>query len=445
MAKWHADLPDVIDPPDNVCFLVEIPNHPDYIAAFHGTYERLSHWWAWQRDPLKQGRLAAARWREAVQATWQNIEEIGDMCPLTINVNCGGGASQCCEQNLFLVVNGELHYTDGTYQDIIDLPGGQIDNGVDAPSTDWINYTEYQAYKCNTAHEYVQDLQNTLVGIGGLLTGFSDMTYTLIRLLLTNNTVSTLLHGLVAAVFIQSTYIEAMISAILGTAEDDPGVLVTFSEVRALLDYDQMVCAIFDAGTAVEARDNLVALWNAAMVTAGVSNTVVTPTIEQDYRRIFRLLTHVDNLEIAFDATGTAETFGGYDCSACAGVQPPNDYGTWTMTVGELISGSGPYVFDGELFNNCLRVNIWFNSSDGATYLSSDTATITAIDSVGNELPNSCGGTPFITLRDQQDNILVDSNWPPSFSLPYAGVGRIQLAGDATTVTDWLISLDWTM
>jgi len=58
-------LPDVVYPPDTVCFKVNVPNERNYIAAFYGAILQLAQWYSWQWDE--------AHTRDQVAAVWMTI------------------------------------------------------------------------------------------------------------------------------------------------------------------------------------------------------------------------------------------------------------------------------------------------------------------------------------------------------------------------------------
>lgn len=64
-AKWT--LPDVIDPPDRLCFQVEVPNNIYHIAAFRGALYMLSSAIFWQDDPDHTAKDVAAVWDDILQ------------------------------------------------------------------------------------------------------------------------------------------------------------------------------------------------------------------------------------------------------------------------------------------------------------------------------------------------------------------------------------------
>ena len=63
-------LPDVIDPPDHYCVSLKVPKDQWHVAAFLGAIFELTQWTSWQRDPARQGTLAASVWRDI----WMNLE-----------------------------------------------------------------------------------------------------------------------------------------------------------------------------------------------------------------------------------------------------------------------------------------------------------------------------------------------------------------------------------
>jgi len=64
-AKWT--LPDVVDPPDRLCFEIEVPNNLYHIAAFRGALLNLASAIFWQDDPAHTAKDVAMVWDEIVQ------------------------------------------------------------------------------------------------------------------------------------------------------------------------------------------------------------------------------------------------------------------------------------------------------------------------------------------------------------------------------------------
>lgn len=61
-AKWT--LPTIIDPSDDLCFVVRVPNERYHIAAFLGALQDLGSWYKWAEDPAHRARLVAKVWRD---------------------------------------------------------------------------------------------------------------------------------------------------------------------------------------------------------------------------------------------------------------------------------------------------------------------------------------------------------------------------------------------
>lgn len=64
-AKWV--LPDVIDPPDRICFQIEVPNNQQHLAAFRGALYNLSSAIFWADDLDHTAKEVAAVWDEILQ------------------------------------------------------------------------------------------------------------------------------------------------------------------------------------------------------------------------------------------------------------------------------------------------------------------------------------------------------------------------------------------
>jgi len=61
-AQWV--LPDVIDPPKRRCFIIEVPDEPQHVAAFRGAILNLASGYQWADDPTHKAREVALVWRD---------------------------------------------------------------------------------------------------------------------------------------------------------------------------------------------------------------------------------------------------------------------------------------------------------------------------------------------------------------------------------------------
>lgn len=65
-AKWT--LPDVVDPPDRICFKIDVPNNIYHLAAFRGAIWNLCSAINWQDDPDHTAKQVASVWRDVYDA-----------------------------------------------------------------------------------------------------------------------------------------------------------------------------------------------------------------------------------------------------------------------------------------------------------------------------------------------------------------------------------------
>lgn len=69
-ARWT--LPDIVDPPDSVCFEIQVPNDKFHIAAFLGAIYDLSKPYKWANDDAHTAILVGAVWQEIFLALRRN-------------------------------------------------------------------------------------------------------------------------------------------------------------------------------------------------------------------------------------------------------------------------------------------------------------------------------------------------------------------------------------
>lgn len=73
-------LPEVIEPQENCCICIPVPNDFNHKMAFLGQLDELGYWWNWERDTEKKGREAAAVWRKIVACIREEINMSGCGC-----------------------------------------------------------------------------------------------------------------------------------------------------------------------------------------------------------------------------------------------------------------------------------------------------------------------------------------------------------------------------
>lgn len=133
-------LPDPVEPPDTVCFTIQIPNAVQYRAAFLGQINVLGVWETWDHPTngtdCVDCEQAAQLWRNAIyNATWSD--------------DCGGDMScedvaDCIENNAFVqgAIANQIETNELIKQAIFNAGGGS--NFAGAPSVPGVGLTPSQ-------------------------------------------------------------------------------------------------------------------------------------------------------------------------------------------------------------------------------------------------------------------------------------------------------------
>lgn len=80
-------IPDNPQPDELNCLLVFYPDDPMYLAALLGAITYMGTWAAWERDPDKRARLAAAAWKEANECTLDSMSCITELVTALTGIN----------------------------------------------------------------------------------------------------------------------------------------------------------------------------------------------------------------------------------------------------------------------------------------------------------------------------------------------------------------------
>lgn len=80
-------IPDNPQPNELNCLLVFYPDDPMYLAALLGSITYLGTWTAWERDPDKKARLAAAAWKDANECTLDSMSCVTDLVNALTGIN----------------------------------------------------------------------------------------------------------------------------------------------------------------------------------------------------------------------------------------------------------------------------------------------------------------------------------------------------------------------
>jgi len=90
-ARWT--LPRVVDPPDRICFQIEVPDDPFHIAAFLGAIFDLSKPYKWQNDNAHTALQVGEVWQQIFLALRRNN------CPKIAPIGAGAEVENMIRQN----------------------------------------------------------------------------------------------------------------------------------------------------------------------------------------------------------------------------------------------------------------------------------------------------------------------------------------------------------
>lgn len=314
-------LPQTINPDDDTCLIVHIPRGEEYRAAFFGQMEKLGYWWSWERDSEKRGKDAAARFRESIARTWDTWQELGDICEMDITVNV---VQQCCENNLpTIILNNNLHIGQGTIDEFLALPGGQADNGEDAPNDSWATYQGYLVDKCAYANQLADDLLLTFENLGNFGITLAGVSFAVLQTLVTTTSISGIIAGTVAASTGVWAACAAIVVLIIGLGVYGAQVYTYFESCAEELDKGTLVCAMYGATDAATARSRLLEAFGDAGVASLVEGQPGGPQFLQIWTQVAQWVMPIELMEPLFDTTDYVQNLPNSDCTSCQGVIPP--------------------------------------------------------------------------------------------------------------------------
>lgn len=94
-AKWV--LPDVVNPPDRICYKIEVPNNLYHKAAFFGALLDLASAYKWSDDPAHTAKDVALVWRQIVDDLM--VQDCEPAPPTVIGGGAEGGDENMIRQN----------------------------------------------------------------------------------------------------------------------------------------------------------------------------------------------------------------------------------------------------------------------------------------------------------------------------------------------------------
>ena len=228
-------LPEVIEPDENCCICIPIPNDFNHKMAFLGQLDELGYWWNWERDTDKKGREAAAVWRKIVACIREDLSMS----------DCGCGSSN--------PTNTRINPTTGLYE--VSYDGGvtrEPDPGSDPRSSGTLfppvagdPGDELRCTGANSALGYLQEIQ--AAELEGLQNNASIADFI------------TMLTGFLGAVGIFFAFVPGAIAALLSFVVNFFGHKIALDFENAFTEtlWDELFCILYchieDDGSYTEA------------------------------------------------------------------------------------------------------------------------------------------------------------------------------------------------
>ena len=69
-------IPAVLEPPDTICFCIELPDDREHLAAFWGALFELGKRYSWGKPLTADSETVAAYWRALMQKNYEIFEEV---------------------------------------------------------------------------------------------------------------------------------------------------------------------------------------------------------------------------------------------------------------------------------------------------------------------------------------------------------------------------------
>lgn len=306
-------LPSNIEPENDFCAKVFIPDADEYRRAFLGAYIFFGKWIAWEKDGTDKAARAAARWRDSIEETlmlWGDgcecdemteeekqelIEEIIEAMTITINnnVNCGCGC------------DGSTSSSDTYEEEDYFPPDYEVPTIEPVEPADYVQPT----VKCDRANFMMVAFRNMCLNVMQNLTVyqvFSDFW---------ELTTGALWSGYPPAYdfFLRiKTWAENKVftSQFLSAYDNN---------------HDAMVCALFSAETAVAGKSAVSAILEEFVYPN------VSPLLAMAYRDIW------ENMPISnvYDVAAVVDLPPGFDGRECCGSVPQDtNVSTWSYVSG---------------------------------------------------------------------------------------------------------------
>ena len=338
-------LPSNLVPGNDRCFVVYVPDEPEYIAAFFGSYTHLGLWNVWEKTGDNSGAVAGKRWKEAILRTLQvesivdcqfleDLLEDGDMSVnITNNVSCGqcGGSGGCsCEPT---ITPDPIQIPPEVVTELPNLPT-QNDDGINAPDG-FDDRETYLAHKCRAARELARDIIQTLgnfATLSGVLGALGAYALGLLITAPASAFVASLLLPLISVGLSAAAAIAIVGAALMFLIAGGVGMMVYFNNLEASLatKIDELTCVLYTASSGAEARAGVIQFINEDVAELIFDDAGDKEVFSRAIESILGAILAPNIFKVLF-ATGVAvtewltERDDGFDCAECT----PPTLGSW--------------------------------------------------------------------------------------------------------------------
>lgn len=146
-------IPDTLEPTENICICVPVPNDRGHIRAFLGQMYQLTRWWTWERDAAQSGAILGRVWLDIYECISAEVEAI-----MTNGCGCGCNDEPLKEQ---MLPDGSLEVSED---------GGATwrpaERNEDPRTNGSLNRVPEDAGtdegKCAAANSFVSSIENTI-------------------------------------------------------------------------------------------------------------------------------------------------------------------------------------------------------------------------------------------------------------------------------------------
>ena len=314
MPRTLHRLPEVINPPNDRCILFFVPDDPAYLQAFFGQIGQLARWHNWQRDSAKLGAQVAERFLQSYHESIAfNLGVDFDMCPLTLNITCGtcGNSPLQYEPNTDA---GQL--PQDVIDDILNIPGGLVDDGINPPTANFPDYATYRSYKCDAATKMADDLLETFNKLGSLGGLFVSLSVAAIIPLVSATPWAMAFVGWLSVYLTPIGALAVVISAIAGVLIAGSASLRIFFQLRQTISRDDLICLFYNAGNPAEARAQVIAELRAQYPSIDWTGSDET-LFDTFLLNLMDAVAPDEAFGILFDYVAGYATGGVFNCSEC--------------------------------------------------------------------------------------------------------------------------------